>query len=185
MTKMTESAQEAAENAPKIGPVPPRCWHKFPCFFQRTDSGAHDACQIASHGHVSSSSMVPLVLLLYVYLWPETKSKMPHTSPAQILPLPLPRGPHRALPPTPLRNRSVASRYNVLLHCSEQARVSPFPLSLRPLLLLLLLLLPLALELLLELLEELDELEPLLLLDLDADLDRERTAIVPCLRPKV
>lgn len=60
-----------------------------------------------------------------------------------------------------------------------------FPLSLRPLLLLLLLLLPLALELLLELLEELDELEPLLLLDLDADLDRERTAIVPCLRPKV
>lgn len=61
---------------------------------------------------------------------------------------------------------------------------SPFPLlpSFRPLLLLLLLLLPLALELLLELLEELDELEPLLLLDLDADLDRERTAIVPLLR---
>lgn len=66
-------------------------------------------------------------------------------------------------------------------------QVSPFPLlpSFRPLLLLLLLLLPLALELLLELLEELDELEPLLLLDLDEDLDRERTAIVPRLRPQI
>lgn len=59
-------------------------------------------------------------------------------------------------------------------HVTDNSRF-PLPLDL---------LLSLALELLLELLDELDELEPLLLLDLEADLDRDRAAILcPLLYP--